>query len=168
MKDDSPAPDRNGHAPMERPPLVYVVTGASAGVSKFAIRGFTDSLRTELMHTQPRARDHGAAPCAQHTPIRLVSDAARSSSTTRPADFPTRSCSACNRERRPPTPSGAQGRMARRESDRRQPSGTLARRPGAREPRIRFPAKRSTTRSEQARQPVRTDRRGSWSSRHFR
>ena len=56
---------------------------------KFAIRGFTDSVRTELLARQePRLDIDGAASGAQHAPVQLVSQQAAQPPATGAADLP--------------------------------------------------------------------------------
>ncbi len=59
--------------------------------AKFGIRGFTDSIRTELLHEQQHGADHdGPAARRQHDAVQLVSLEAARAPDTGPADLPAR------------------------------------------------------------------------------
>ncbi len=58
--------------------------------AKHAIRGFTDSLRCELIHKKrPNRTDHGAASCCEYTPVHLVQVPTSPQAATRTAHLPT-------------------------------------------------------------------------------
>ena len=89
--------------------------------AKFAIRGFTDSIRTELLARPEQRPDHdGAAARRQHDPVQLVSHQAARPPAAGAADLPARDPGRGRLLGRAPPPPRAVGRLQRAAGDPRQ------------------------------------------------
>ena len=110
---------------------------------KFAIRGFTDSVRTELLHDKSRVWiSMVQLPAAKHAPVQLVSQQAAQPPPTGAADLPAGGARRGGVLGRAPPPTRNHGGRKRSQGDRRQQTRSPLRRlvPGAH--RVRLPTDR--------------------------